>query len=152
MLLVIGFGNELRRDDGIGPRIARAVADWDVPGVRVLAVHQLTPELADDIAQAEGVLFIDAAAGGSTVKVSIQPVRPRTALSNSLVNHASSPPALLTLAEVVYGRQPLTWLLTVPARDLGFGEGLSPEAERNLVQALQYVQLWIVKNQQAALL
>jgi hydrogenase maturation protease len=143
MLLVIGYGNELRRDDGVGPRVARAVADWGVPGVRALAVHQLTPELADDIARAEEVVFIDAA-DGNTANVSVQQVR--TALSNSLANHASSPPALLALAEVLYGRRPMAWLLTVPARDLGFGEGLSAEAEMDMTQALHYVRLWIING------
>jgi hydrogenase maturation protease len=44
-LLVIGYGNELRSDDGVGPRVARAVAEWRLPGVEAIAVHQLTLEL-----------------------------------------------------------------------------------------------------------
>ncbi len=100
MFLVIGYGNELRRDDGIGPRVARAVADWDIPGVRALAVHQLTPELAVDIAQAKEVVFVDVAANSGTSNVSIQPVR--VVFSNSLANHVSSVrPRLLALVEVL---------------------------------------------------
>jgi hydrogenase maturation protease len=148
MFLVIGYGNELRRDDGVGPRVARIVAEWGVPGVRALAVHQLTPELADDIARAEVVVFVDAAADSGTSNVSVQQVRP--ALSNWPADHACRPPALLALADVLYGRRPLAWLLTVPARDLGFGERLSPEAERDVTQALQYIRVRIIKNQQAA--
>jgi|SRR5579872_2998230 len=147
MLLVIGYGNELRRDDGVGPRVARAVADWAVPGVRALAVHQLTPELADDIARAEEVMFVDAAVDGGTAQVSVQPVR--AALSNSPTNHATSPPALLALAEMLFGRRPVAWLLTVAGRDLDFGEGLSSEAEKDVAQALRYVRLWIINNQEA---
>jgi hydrogenase maturation protease len=148
MFLVIGYGNELRRDDGVGPRVARTVAEWGVPGVRALAVHQLTPELADDIGRAEEVVFVDAATDRAAANISIQPVR--AARSSSLANHASSPQALLALAEVLYDRRPAVWLLTVPARDLNFGEGLSSEAEKDVTQALRYVRVWIINNQEAA--
>jgi len=148
MFLVIGYGNELRRDDGVGPRVARTVAEWGVPGVCALAVHQLTPELADDIARAEEVMFVDAAVDGDTGKMSVQPVR--AALSNTPMNHVSSPPTLLALAEVLYDRRPIAWLLTVPARDFSFGEDLSPEAERNVAQTLHYLHNWIAREAASA--
>jgi Ni,Fe-hydrogenase maturation factor len=60
-VLVIGYGNTLRRDDGVGVRVAEAVAaDPRFAHVRVLAVHQLTPELALDIGSASLVIFVDA--------------------------------------------------------------------------------------------
>jgi hydrogenase maturation protease len=65
--LVIGHGNELRGDDGAGPSVARAVASWHLPGVRTLAVHQLTPELAEDLAQTKRVVFVDAAVHANEV-------------------------------------------------------------------------------------
>ena len=43
--LVIGYGNELRGDDGLGPYIAARVEEQCLPHVRTLTVHQLTPEL-----------------------------------------------------------------------------------------------------------
>jgi hydrogenase maturation protease len=133
MLLVIGYGNELRRDDGVGPHVARAVAAWGERGVRALAVHQLTPELTEDIAGAEEVVFVDAAA-----ELSFAPVA--AAASGALTEHACGPAALLALAEALYGRRPAAWLLTVPARDLDFGEGLSPETEADLARALGHVR------------
>ena len=62
--LVIGYGNTLRGDDGIGPAVAEAVAALGLPGVRVIVAHQLTPELAADLADAQLVVFVDAAVGG----------------------------------------------------------------------------------------
>src|SRR5262249_51109422 len=66
-LLVIGYGNELRGDDGVGPAAARAVAAWAEPCVQAIATHQLTPELADAIAGAEEVVFVDARIGAGEV-------------------------------------------------------------------------------------
>jgi hydrogenase maturation protease len=141
MFLVIGYGNELRRDDGVGPRVARAVAGWGWPGLAAVSVHQLTPELAEAAAGADEVLFVDAAAGGG---VRVRPVRP--AARRPALGHTSSPPELLAVAEALYGRRPLAWLITVGAADLGFGEGLSPAAARGMEEALRRIR-WHVARQ-----
>src|ERR1035441_10847597 len=60
-LLVIGYGNTLRRDDGVGPRVADAVAALALPGVHALACPLLTPELADPVSRARVAIFVDAA-------------------------------------------------------------------------------------------
>jgi len=62
--LVIGIGNPLRGDDGVGALLAEqaalfTAADPDGP-VAVRSVQQLTPELAEELARLEAVLFIDA--------------------------------------------------------------------------------------------
>ena len=65
-LLVIGYGNALRGDDGAGPCAARLFGERCAarPGgdgaPRALAVIQLLPELVDELAQAARVVFIDA--------------------------------------------------------------------------------------------
>ena len=59
--MVIGYGNTLRGDDGVGPRVAEAVAALALPGVRTLVCAQLSPEHADPVAQARTVIFVDAA-------------------------------------------------------------------------------------------
>ncbi|HKI36616.1 MAG TPA: hydrogenase maturation protease [Candidatus Baltobacteraceae bacterium] len=137
MYLVIGYGNELRRDDGVGPRVARTVAAWGVPGVLAVALPQLTPELAEAVAGASEVFFVDASAGNDT-GVRVRPVRPE--VEQPLLGHTSSPPALLALAEVLYGRRPRAWLVTVPAPDLDFGEELSSAAARGMDEALSYLR------------
>jgi hydrogenase maturation protease len=45
-ILLIGYGNTLRNDDGVGVRIAEIIAEENRPHVQVIATHQLTPELA----------------------------------------------------------------------------------------------------------
>ena len=64
-VLIIGFGNCLRGDDGAGCRIARKLDNYfhQDPDVRVIGAHQLTPEMSEDIAGSEFVLFLDAAVG-----------------------------------------------------------------------------------------
>jgi hypothetical protein len=113
-LLVIGYGNELRGDDGVGPAAARAVAAWNEPGVQGIATHQLTPELADAIAGAEEVVFVDARIGAGEVVV--QQVTLSSTASNLCQNPSPSP-----LPEAERGRR--GFRLPSPLRGGGWGRG-----------------------------
>ena len=60
-ILVIGYGNTLRGDDGVGPKVAETVGALRLPGVRTLICQQLSPEHAAPISVADTVIFVDAA-------------------------------------------------------------------------------------------
>ena len=51
-VLILGYGNPLRGDDALGPQVAEelAVRLGDDPRVTVQAVHQLTLDLAETLA------------------------------------------------------------------------------------------------------
>ncbi|MDW8308397.1 MAG: hydrogenase maturation protease [Verrucomicrobiales bacterium] len=136
-LLVIGYGNTLRGDDAAGPRVAEAVEALRLPGVRVIACHQLTPELAEPIAQADRVVFVDAAVAPPR-KVRLRRLTPRTTAQP--MSHATDPRALLTLARELFGRVPRAWWLTIPAVRFDFGESLSATTRRGIALALKRIQ------------
>jgi hydrogenase maturation protease len=76
-VLIIGFGNPLRGDDGFGWHAAQRLCErLGSPDVQVIACHQLTPELAEDIGAAERVLFIDAARDLPSGEIRCAPVLP----------------------------------------------------------------------------
>ncbi len=136
-LLVLGYGNTLFGDDGLGQLIAQHVADWAVPGVLALARHELTPELAADLATADDVIFVDAAL--SVDQVILLPVTPAGENAGSL-NHALTPAALLALTTVVFGRTPQAWQLIVPGADFAPGSPLSPLAQTGITRALEIIR------------
>lgn len=135
-VLVLGYGNTLRGDDGIGPAVAEEIAARRLPGVRVLVVHQLTPDLAADLAEARLAVFIDAAAGGEAVRA----VRLDAAGAGDVMTHAADPRALLALTRAVYGRVPEAWLVTAAGADFGFRDGLSPAGRANADAAAECVE------------
>jgi hydrogenase maturation protease len=137
-LLVIGYGNELRGDDAVGPAAAETVASWRPPGVRAIACAQLTPELAADVAEAARVVFVDAALAESVDDVALRPVEATT--SAAVFGHLGGPGWLLELARTAFGRVPPAWCVTVPAVGFGLGEGLSPAARAGLERALAIVR------------
>src|ERR1039458_9151480 len=136
-LLVIGYGNTLRRDDGAGPKVADAVAALALPGVRSLACPLLTPELADPISRARVAIFVDAAVDAPR-EVQLRMLAP--ADTSQIMAHAASPATLLALARDVFGHAPEAWWLTIPAEDLGIGEELSPLAQRGLEIAVAEIK------------
>lgn len=131
-LLMIGYGSELHGDDGVGPRAARAIAGWGLPGVETVAAPLLVPEMADRLRRHDYALFIDARVGavGRIALVELEPT------PSARLGHVSSPADLLALALLAYGRAPRAWLLAVPGQCFDLGDGLSPTAERGLRRAL----------------
>ncbi len=136
-LLVIGYGNTLRSDDGVGPRVAEAVAALNLPGVGTLTCQQLSPEHADPISQAAAVVFVDAAVAAPEA-VQLRPIEPGA--TTQLMAHSADPRTMLALARHVFGHAPRAWWLTIPAVNLEFSETLSPQAERGCTQALALVR------------
>jgi hydrogenase maturation protease len=135
--LVIGYGNMLRGDDGVGPRVAEAVAALNLPGVRTLVCQMLTPELADQISQARVAIFVDAAVDAPK-EVQLRKLEPND--SSQLMAHAADPRTMLALARDVFGHAPAAWWLTIPAVNLDFCEELTLETQRGFEEALEKIQ------------
>ncbi|HMN30484.1 MAG TPA: hydrogenase maturation protease [Caldilineaceae bacterium] len=137
-LLVIGYGNTLRRDDGAGVALAaRLVRCWQARGVpaQLLTVVQLTPELSTEIADGDvaAVFFVDTRAGKAGEPVQVQPLAAKTGTPG--LGHQLEPTVLLAYARLFSGREVPAWLLTVPGVDFGHGEGFSPDCEAALAAA-----------------
>jgi len=164
-ILILAYGNPLRRDDGvgwvIGERLA-ALLPEDAADVRVL--HQLTPEWAEPISRAGAVLFIDAAEPDS-IPVGFNPLPLSDAGFNRRVagtidwrtlepddftarpfTHQVDPASLLAAAQELYGHAPPTHLLTVTGADFGFGEGLSPQVAGVVEEAIGQIQQWMERR------
>ena len=136
-LLVIGYGNTLRGDDGVGPRVAEAVGALGLPGVRTLSCQQLSPEHAAPIALADTVIFVDAAVDAPQ-EVQWRPLTPND--TSQLLAHAADPRTMLALSRDVFGHVPRAWWLTIPAERMEFTEELTSAAERGCKEALERIQ------------
>ena len=144
-ILVIGFGNTLRGDDGLGPLIADQVERWGLSNVRTLALAQLAPELAVELAGADLAIFVDASAESATSGVQVEMIKPLNQVSPALI-HASSARFLLGLCQAAYGRLPRSYVVCVPAVDFALGEGLSDLAVDGMRQALHTIRELIARR------
>lgn len=131
-VLVLGYGNDLRGDDGVGRRLAEAVEAWGLPGVCAASLHQLTPEVAETVSHAELVVFADASP--QVKRVHLGPVLRQSSTSEGA--HQVDPSAVLELARMVYDRAPAAWMLHLPAEQFELGAALSASAQVGLAEAL----------------
>jgi hydrogenase maturation protease len=135
--LVIGYGNLLRSDDGVGVKVAEAVEALHLPGVNTLVCQQLSPEHAEPISRARLVIFVDAAVDAPKT-VQLRKLEPNE--SSQLMAHAADPRTMLALARDVYRHCPEAWWLTIPAVNVGFGEYFSPETQQGYSQAIEEIK------------
>lgn len=145
--LIIGYGNDLRRDDAAGRRAAEQVAARDLPGVRVLSVPQLAPEHVVDAAACGLVIFVDASTVDDVVTVrTVTPTWPTWRLTHHL-----TPASLLGLARTLGGASPTGVVVTIPVTDAALGLSLSPAAAHGVRDAVeQVVRLCTGADRQAA--
>jgi hydrogenase maturation protease len=137
--LIVGYGNTLRSDDGAGQIVADRIATWNLSNVRSLAVHQLTPELAEDIANTDIVIFVDAVISSkqNSEKIEIQMLEGDRNYLNS--GHTENPRSLLYLSKIIYNKSPLAYWILIPAINFEFGEEISSLTQLGITQTLQAI-------------
>src|SRR5579859_7196869 len=136
-IVVAGYGNPLRGDDGVGWLVAEAVAEKWGECVCVLMGQQPTPEWAPELAAADIACFVDASheAAPDLCVRRLEPVA-----GGPLVDgHTFGPEQLLGLAAALYGHVPESYLLLLPTENFDFGEELSPTTARAAQRALRFL-------------
>jgi hydrogenase maturation protease len=128
-IVAFAMGNAVRADDGVGRALARGLEKL-LPQIEVVEVQELLPEHAERVADADGVLFLDASVSGRPGEVHAERIGPRPA--RAAVIHALMPEEVLGLARSLHGRAPPAAMITVSGRDFAWGEALSDEVEAAL--------------------
>ena len=132
-MLVIGYGNTLRGDDAAGIRAAEFIAKH-YPEIECVCMHQLMPELVEQIAESDIVIFFDANVNVTQPNVrlvvpSIEMEQPRT--------HFITPESLLRLSQQLYQRIPLkAYVIGIPASQLEFSEELSEPTKKAVQESV----------------
>jgi hydrogenase maturation protease len=139
-VLLYGYGNPGRGDDGLGPALVAAVEALDLPGVAVDASYQLAVEDAAEMSQFSTVIFADAATTGPE-PFWFARIADSGAGSLSFSSHSVSPSQVIALARELFGSKVPAYTLGI--RGYAFGEldeKLSGQARENLGQALSFAR------------
>ena len=135
-MLVIGYGNDLRSDDGAGRAVADAIAGRALPGVEVRSMSQLTPELSLEIAGRHTVVFVDA-------DVDATELRTRKVVAGSagdrVMTHHGDPATLLELTSTVGEAPAEAFVVSIPATNLEMGFEFSPPTAKAVVEAVDFI-------------
>lgn len=137
-VLIIGYGNPLRCDDGLAWRAIEMLRQVGFPPeVELIIRQQITPDLALLASQAETVLFLDAADSAQASEIKCEPVI--AAQQATLSSHEFSPAAILALANELYGKAPRACMVSLQGECFDHGEALSPKVLEILPEFVRVV-------------
>jgi len=122
--LIIGIGNPLRSDDGLGWAVVEQLSRDCIMGYDIHTVYQLTPEVAQWMAAVNLVIMIDASHEGEPGEMSIRPLF-LPAQPSAVGTHYTTPEELAALTVALYGQCPPIVVVTMTGADFSIGEKLS---------------------------
>jgi hydrogenase maturation protease len=151
---IVGYGNPLRGDDGVGQEVATALlrqknSVGGLASATITCAHQLLPEMALDISRSRFAVFIDAAhdgrPGGSvSLQLLAEPPEPEPGHPPAASCWEDFTPAnLLALSRCLFGTAPVGAVVTVGVVALGLGTDLSPLVQAAIPRAAAAVRLAI---------
>ena len=143
MILVLGYGNTTRSDDGVGIYIAEKIAAQNLPRVEVQTAQQLQIELVEEMTRYHEVYLIDASSEGSPFSISkLEAVDSK----KSATSHGVDVAFLVQLMKKLHIKHPDIYLCTVKGRNFDFGENLSPEVRQNANQLFEEISKQLISR------
>lgn len=158
-VLIAGFGNPYRQDDGAGPAVVNALLDrlgrpqleinedgFDDLGrpVDVVLLHQLVPELAETLVDYDRVIFVDSHVGTIPEEIREQEIEPN--FKTPFVAHQTHPASILALAREMGGHAPQGILLSIRGYEFEFELGLSAKTQALIPAAVDRIMDLLPEN------
>ena len=131
-ILIFGFGNPGRQDDGLGIALVDRLEPLDLPSCAFEQNYQLNAEDALLIADYDTVIFADASV--AVASVALTEIEPSHEIG--FTTHAMHPSSVVGLCNELYSKFPKCYLLEMRGFLWEMKEGLSPEAEDILKKAI----------------
>ncbi|MBI9086014.1 MAG: hydrogenase maturation protease [Desulfobacterales bacterium] len=140
-LLVLGVGNPLRGDDGVGIELVRRLRAHFGPSLNCKELLAPDVILAERIAAFDHLLIIDALAEAQKDPYRLVALAPAKTFmpAGCMVSHCFDWPAILALAEELYGHAPKTQVLGIAARRFEFSESMSSLCQKNADSAFDFL-------------
>ena len=147
-ILLFGYGNLGRGDDGVGPALIEVMQDYladnNRTDVECLTDMQLQIEHVTDLVARERILFIDAAMSCEST-CSLHPLLAEK--DDSYTTHAMNPAAVIYTYQQVYGSPaPPAYLLSIRTYSFELGDNICAEANQNLSLAIKMAKAFCEKD------
>lgn len=150
-ILVYGYGNPGRQDDGLGIALVDKLEEWvaenQVADIAFDNNYQLNIEDAEVISNQDLVIFADASEEDiDDFCLSVVDGDGKLAFTT----HSASPAYVVKLCQELFQREPLVMLLHIKGYEWDFREGLSTQAAENLKAAFKYMTSILEEPETAA--
>jgi len=142
-MVVIGLGSPFLTDDSVGPRVIRALADYNLPDVRLVEAHAGGLLLLEELAGTTRAVIVDALLDPRRSPGELVWADCGAATHNAACSHDCTLPEALAIGRAMGLSLPEDGdirILGIVARDVAtFGEALTGEVARVLPMACQCI-------------
>jgi hydrogenase maturation protease len=146
-ILVYGYGNPGRQDDGLGYEMVKKIDQWisdgNIQGISLDSNYQLNIEDAEIISRYDLVVFVDASTEDIEAFIMTEVTGEKDV---AFTTHAASPGYIVKLCHDLFGRHPEVHLLHIKGYEWEFREGLSEDAQKNLESACNFLKDFLLKS------
>jgi hydrogenase maturation protease len=152
--IVLGFGNPDRGDDGVAWHVLAGIANrFGQPlsnenieaGSIKLSDHtclwfnlQLIPEVAEELANYQQAIFIDAHTAEIKEEIKVSKIEPE--FQNSPFTHHLTAATCLSLSQTLYHKYPESILISIRGYDFGFSHNLSQKTTVLVEKAIDLIK------------
>ena len=136
-MLLIGYGNPAREDDGIGPVVAEEIEKLGIEGLSIHSDYQLSVEDSVLVSEHDIVVFVDASAEGAE-PFTFSPIVPDR--TDSFSTHSVHPKQVMGLAYDLFSAKTDGYLLGIRGYSFSmFKEKMTSQACENTMKALEFL-------------
>ncbi|MEK6796856.1 MAG: hydrogenase maturation protease [Spirochaetota bacterium] len=143
-ILVYGYGNPGRADDGLGAAFVESMREWAAENGQSTITfdtnYQLNIEDALLVSGHDIIIFVDAAEQAD--EFIYREIVPSNDITFS--THAMAPESVLALCEELYGKRPRAFLLTIRGSAWEAAGAMTEDAKRCLLAAEEHAKKIII--------
>ncbi len=136
---IVGVGNCLMKDEGIGVHVARALGCVPLPADVVVIDAGTDPEVAFDLDEFDRIIVVDAACGGEEPGT-IYRLTEREALDTRWERQACHDIGFLETLRRIVSKFPDVLVVGIEPKEIGWGLELSPVLHRAVPRVVRIVQ------------
>ncbi len=139
-ILIIGIGNTLRSDDGVGAFVCTSIDKMNLPGVTIDIVQQLEVEMIEEMTHYDHVILVDASTTNDTIQFEpLQETLQQTVSSSHHINAS----LVQTLSQKLYNKTLSIYLCAIPASNFDTGDSLTMRTKKLAEEAIVIITSWI---------
>jgi hydrogenase maturation protease len=136
-IIIYGFGNPGRQDDGLGPAIISRLEEKNIPDIKTECNYQLNIEDALLISEFKIAIFVDASVN---CEEPFSYYEIEQADEITFTTHSMSPQSVLALCNDLYNKNIKSYVLEIRGYEWEMAEGLSPKAQENFEKAYGFLK------------
>ena len=139
-ILIIGIGNTLRSDDGVGAYVCTSIDKMNLPGVTIDIVQQLQVEMIEEMTHYDHIILVDASTANDTIQFEpLQETLHQTVSSSHHINAS----LVQTLSQKLYNKTLSIYLCAIPASNFETGDSLTMRTKKLAEEAIVIITSWI---------